>query len=65
MFPDSRLKEVTALLGDDNESLRSLKEMVAEDRPQTPGRSHGFTVTGLQRDYPKSWGQVTMTITHL
>jgi hypothetical protein len=32
MFPDSRLKEVTALLGDDNESLRSLKEMVADER---------------------------------
>jgi hypothetical protein len=32
IFPDSRLQEVTALLGDENESLRSLKEMVAEDR---------------------------------
>jgi hypothetical protein len=32
MFPDSRLKEVTALLGDNNEHLRSLKELVAEDR---------------------------------
>ena len=32
MFPDSRLKEITALLGDDNEPLRSLKEMVADER---------------------------------
>jgi methyl coenzyme M reductase gamma subunit len=32
MFPDSQLKEVTALLGDDNEHLRSLKELVADER---------------------------------
>jgi hypothetical protein len=32
MFPDSRLQEVTDLLGHENESLRSLKEMVAEER---------------------------------
>jgi hypothetical protein len=32
MFPDSRLQEVTDLLGHENESLRTLKEMVAEDR---------------------------------
>ena len=32
MFPDSRLQEVTALLGDDNEHLRTLKELVAEER---------------------------------
>ncbi len=32
MFPDSRLQEVTALLGDDNENLRSLKELIAEER---------------------------------
>ncbi len=32
MFPDSRLQEVTDLLGHENESLRTLKEMVAEER---------------------------------
>jgi hypothetical protein len=32
MFPDSRLQEVTDLLGHENEHLRSLKEMVAEER---------------------------------
>ncbi|HEY4258839.1 MAG TPA: DUF3987 domain-containing protein, partial [Schlesneria sp.] len=32
MFPDSRLQEVTDLLGPDNPNLRSLKEMVAEER---------------------------------
>jgi hypothetical protein len=37
MFPDSRLKEVTALLGDDNEALQSLKSLLEEERAHISG----------------------------
>jgi hypothetical protein len=37
MFPDSRLKEVTALLGDDNEAVQSLKSQLAEERAHISG----------------------------
>ena len=37
MFSDSRLKEVTALLGDDNEALQSLKSLLAEERAHIAG----------------------------
>jgi hypothetical protein len=37
MFPDSRLREVTALLGDDNGALQSLKSLLAEERAHMAG----------------------------
>ena len=54
MFPDSRLKEVTDLLGADNESLRSLKELVAEERfRERQGQRGGWgRPTGAPSDAP-------------
>ncbi|HEY4261827.1 MAG TPA: hypothetical protein VGM98_16770, partial [Schlesneria sp.] len=51
MFPDARLQEVTDLLGPDNPNLRSLKEMVAEERYRERHRA--------ELDKEGGWGRPT------
>jgi hypothetical protein len=52
MFPDSRLQEVTDLLGHENEALRSLKEMVAEERYRERHQGAWGRPTGAPSEAP-------------
>jgi hypothetical protein len=52
MFPDSRLQEVTDLLGHENEHLRSLKEMVAEERYRERQQGGRGRPTGASSEAP-------------